>query len=734
LGSPGTAEPPIAAPPPRTAVLRLVLLSALILFLEMLLVRWVGTELRIFAYLQNGVLVATFLGLGLGCWRSREPAALLPAAAALALVALAVTDPFGWAVGETLTQGLASLQDSVVWSTRIEVMPHVRTALVFFAVVVTFALLWALCVVFVPLGQWLGRWMEADRPIRAYTANIAGSLLGIAAFVALTAAGTPPVVWLLPAAAGLLALPRDPRQPRRDRLFAAVLVVAVPLLAWAGRPGRTTLWSPYQKLSIGPLYRTGAEGQPADQCGETLTVNSTYYQTMLDFDPARRAARPDLYPPQEIPRSQYVLPFRLAGPRGRVLVVGSGAGNDVAGALAAGAWAVDAVEIDPMIARLGREHHPSKPYAAPAVHLFVTDARAYFRSASGPYDLIWFGLLDSHTTPSAYANVRLDHFVYTRESLAEARRLLAPSGVVTLLFEAETPWIADRLARLLRDTFAEPPLALWVRGGSRCLGWGGLLLVGGSAEALSAVRARALADADIAPRVLPADVFAFRTPPTTDDWPYLYLPRAVVPRYHIVVAVAALAVAAVFLRRVRAPGAGVDATMVLLGAGFMLLEVSGVSRAALLFGTTWTVNAYVVGAILGMILVANLAASRMRVSPSGWPFAGLLASLLALALVPAAVFTALPLPARILVGGGFLALPVFFSGLVFVTAWSAEERRDLALGSNLIGSLVGGVASMLTMVVGFRGLTFLTLAVYLAALLTLRARGRTILTEKYSFG
>ena len=44
-------------------------LSALILFLEMLLVRWVGTELRIFAYLQNGVLVATFLGLGLGCWR-----------------------------------------------------------------------------------------------------------------------------------------------------------------------------------------------------------------------------------------------------------------------------------------------------------------------------------------------------------------------------------------------------------------------------------------------------------------------------------------------------------------------------------------------------------------------------------------------------------------------------------------------------------------------------------------
>jgi SAM-dependent methyltransferase len=716
------------------AGVRIAALSALILFLEMLLVRWVGTELRIFAYLQNGVLVATFLGLGVGCWRSREPARLLPAAAALALVALAVTDPFGWAVGETLTQGLASLQDSVVWSTRMAIEPHVRTALVFFAVVVTFALLAALCVVFVPLGQWLGRWMDGDRPIRAYTANIAGSLLGIAVFVGLTAAGTSPVVWLVPAAAGLLALPREPGQRRRDRLLSSVLIAAVPLLAAAGRQGSTTFWSPYQKLSIGPLHPTDKDGEPTDQCGEVLTVNSAYFQTMLDFDPARRAARPDLYPPQEIPRSHYVLPFRLAGPRGRVLVVGSGAGNDVAAALASGAWAVDAVEIDPTIAGLGRERHPSRPYAAPAVHLFVTDARAYFRSASGPYDLIWFGLLDSHTTPSAYANVRLDHFVYTRESLAEAARLLAPSGVVTLLFEAETPWIADRLARLLRDTFGEPPLALWVRSGSRCLGWGGLLLVGGSREALAPVRARALADAEIAPRVLPADVFTFSTRPTTDDWPYLYLPRPVLPRYHVVVAVAALAVAAVFLRRVRVPGSGVDATMLLLGAGFMLLEVTGVSRAALLFGTTWTVNAYVVGAILGMILLANLAASRLRVDPSGWPFAGLLLSLLALALVPVAAMTALPLAARILVGGGFLALPVFFSGLVFVSAWSAAARRDLALGSNLIGSLVGGVASMLTMVIGFRGLTFLTLAVYLGAYVALRGRAGKILTEKYSFG
>ena len=715
--------------------IRLAALSALILFLEMLLVRWVGTELRIFAYLQNGVLVATFLGLGLGCWRSRQPVRLLPAAAALALVGFTVVDPFGWSIGETLTQGLTAFQDSPVWWTRAEMQPHVRTALIFFSVVVTFALLGALAAIFAPLGQWLGRWMEADpRPIRAYTANIAGSLLGITAFVALTAARTSPAAWLTVAALGLLPLLRHSAESARRRALAAALIVSVTTLVWARRPERDTLWSPYQKLSLAPLEVKGRDAGVVTTCGERVTVNNVTYQAMLDFDPARRAARPDLYPPAEIPYSQYVLPFRLAGPRGRVLVVGAGAGNDVAGALAAGAWAVDAVEIDPLIADVGRRRHPSRPYDSPSVQLAVTDARAFFKRASGPYDLVWFGLLDSHTTPSAYANVRLDHFVYTRESLAEVRRLLAPSGVVVLLFEAETPWIADRLAGLLRQAFDEPPLALWIRSHSACIGWGGLLLIGGSREALAPVRARAAADPAVAPRVLSPGALGFHTRLTSDDWPYLYLPRPMVPRYHLVVAAAAVAVAVLLLRRVRGPGAPVDATMLLLGAGFMLLEVAGVSRAALLFGTTWTVNAYVVGAILGMILLANLAASRVRVTPSGWPIAGLLASLLALALVPAAAFTALPLPARIVFGGGFLALPVFFSGLVFVSAWSAAERRDLALGSNLIGSLVGGVLSMLTMVIGFRGLTFLTLAVYVAAWLALRGPGRKILTEKYSFG
>ena len=42
------------------------IISFLALFLELLVIRLVGTEIRIFAYLSNYVLLAVFLGTGLG--------------------------------------------------------------------------------------------------------------------------------------------------------------------------------------------------------------------------------------------------------------------------------------------------------------------------------------------------------------------------------------------------------------------------------------------------------------------------------------------------------------------------------------------------------------------------------------------------------------------------------------------------------------------------------------------
>ncbi|MEE8561647.1 MAG: hypothetical protein V3S91_06715 [Gemmatimonadota bacterium] len=271
----------------------------------------------------------------------------------------------------------------------------------------------------------------------------------------------------------------------------------------------------------------------------------------------------------------------------------------------------------------------------------------------------------------------------------------------------------------MTDTFGAPPLAAKIESSTVCMGWGGLLLIGGPPETLSEVRARTEADPELRSRLFDPSVFPADVAITTDDWPYLYLPGPRVPRYHLLVGLACLALGLALRQALFRPGEPTNAPMLLLGMGFMLLEVVGVSRAALYFGTTWIVNAYVVGAIFVMILLANLVASRTRVSVTGWPAWGLVASVLALALVPTAGMAALPLVPRIFVAGGFLALPVFFSGLIFVTAWAATERKDLAFGSNLLGSLIGGVMSMLSMAIGFRALMLVTLVVYLAALLLL---------------
>src|SRR5438094_8396788 len=89
--STATAPAPTASRTcPTTA---LFLISVLGLFLELLLIRWVSTEIRIFAYLQNAVLVVCILGLGMGCWDCRKPFALRDILIPLSLLVVLLSLP-----------------------------------------------------------------------------------------------------------------------------------------------------------------------------------------------------------------------------------------------------------------------------------------------------------------------------------------------------------------------------------------------------------------------------------------------------------------------------------------------------------------------------------------------------------------------------------------------------------------------------------------------------------------
>ena len=56
----------------------LFLISAIALFLELAVIRWLSTEIRIFAYFKNLPLMAAFLGFGIGFWLSDRVDQLFP--------------------------------------------------------------------------------------------------------------------------------------------------------------------------------------------------------------------------------------------------------------------------------------------------------------------------------------------------------------------------------------------------------------------------------------------------------------------------------------------------------------------------------------------------------------------------------------------------------------------------------------------------------------------------------
>ena len=94
-------------------------------------------------------------------------------------------------------------------------------------------------------------------------------------------------------------------------------------------------------------------------------------------------------------------------------------------------------------------YHPEHPYDDPRVTLIINDARNFFRTAHQQYDLIIYGVLDSHTALSHASNLRVDLYVYTREGITEAFKLLKPDGVLSIAFALPNELLGFKLSHIL---------------------------------------------------------------------------------------------------------------------------------------------------------------------------------------------------------------------------------------------------------------------------------------------
>lgn len=694
------------------------LISVLGLFLEMMLIRWVGTEVRIFAYLQNTILVVCFLGLGIGLFTSRQAIDFRRALIPFGLLVLLLAVPISRQGLGNISVLLSVLDDLLIWSPVSPVTPEAGAAAVAMGLLGTFFILFLLLDIFVPIGRLLGRLMD-DHPntILAYSVNIAGSLAGTWLFVLLSMFYQPPLTWCLVAAVLVLLLLN--RAGAHWRLSVALLagIVALAWLAGQEPDALRVVWSPYQKLVARPSDAT------RNEIGNyIITVNNTGYQVVNDLSPARVAADPAQFPSSLAGLSQYDIPLLLHPNPQSYLIVGAGAGNDAAGGLRHGVKHITAVEIDPAIIELGRALHPEDPYTSPDVELVNDDARSYFATSNKKFDVIAFGLLDSHTT-TAMTNARLDHYVYTRESIDRARSLLAPGGIMVLSFEAAKPYIADRMGRVLRQEFGEDPIVFRVVPSAN--GWGGVMFVAGALEvAQRQIRSNPrLAEYIVQSQRAFPPALSYTTPVATDDWPYIYLETPRIPTLYFLLAGLMVVLVLVSYRRWNAKGlvAAWDRShwhFFFLGAAFLLLEVQNISKASVVLGNTWQVNAVIVSGVLSMALLANLLAARFPKLPLTATYLALIAVCLGLYLVDLAQFAFLPYGVKALIVGALTTLPMLFSGLVFIRSFAGVTGKDQALGANMIGALAGALIQSATFIIGIQALLLVVAGFYLLSLMT----------------
>jgi len=685
----------------------LLLASALTLFAELAIIRWVATEVRVFAYVKNLALLLCFLGFGLGCALARQRTRWLTATKALVGLIVVVRLPwYSERVMEHLSQTLGAGRDLELWSAK---SGSDWTGFLL-AAAITAALLLLITYIFIPLGQTVSRQIElAPRPLLGYSWNLAGSLVGIVSFFGASWMALPPSVWFVTALACIALL----QSTRREQILLAAAVVPVAILLFDPSTAHYfKLWTPYQMLEVED------QALPTGEFVRTqIRVNHHGYQDIVNLSREFLDRHPNLLtePRDENP---YNLPFRFASPNPKVLIVGSGTGNDVAGALRGQSREVDAVEIDPKILALGRRH-PEHPYDDPRVSAHLNDARAFMKRTKARYNLILFGLLDSHTQLSDYSNMRLDNFVYTEESFREARALLAPNGVLFVKFQVNYPWLGRRIVEIMTHAFGKAPIAFSARSSYTPTATCFVISDSGQVE-------RQLASDPRLGQLVAEHRSDYLDLPdvavTTDDWPYLYHQGHWIPSIFFLVSFLVAMLAAAFYLQIPEARSRVPSLFFFsMGAGFLLLETQIVSRLALYFGTTWQVNGIVIAAILAALLVANFVTEkRSRQWPRSWTLGLLLLGIAFAYLFP---FDRIPLPASWvgLIAAMVFAVPVFFAGLLFASEFRAAESPAAALGANMLGAVVGGLLENLSLIVGMKAL--LLVAAFLYSLAGLGLRG-----------
>ncbi len=654
-------------------------------------------------YFPNLILIAAFIGMGMGFvfhqYASSRISAWLVQGAMLLLLGLVVFVQYRHPNVPGFTRWEGDLGGDLYFTST---NSNSRQGSAPFLVC-----LLGVAVIFACLSQRTAKLFRCFRPLTAYTLDIAGSCAGILSFILMSWLGAPAWVWfsfftvlLMVAMPGLLRVRWLP-------LVAGLLIVFLVrhqdsvLLSYPDYKGPLeSFWSPYQRVQFMGTRRA-------------IYVNGVSHQSMS----TRAQIRKDFYQKvHDARRRDGGEPYRS------VLILGAGSGNDVAAALMNGARHIDAVEIDPAIADIGRRHHPERPYADPRVNVVVDDGRAFMSRTSTRYDLVIFALTDSLVKVSSMSQLRLENYLFTVESARRARSLLRPGGDLIFYNYYRQPWLRTKISEMIREATGVEPEAVYESGDFAVL----KARAGGGQEK-SAAGSRPTLD-------LPHD-----------DWPFLYLVQRGIPRVYQWAMLGMCAFAAILvallhlstrrLERYSKPGMlATKLAFVFMGIAFLLLETKSVIQFSLLFGTTWLNSSLVFLAALLLVLVANWTAVLIR--DGGWMRViciGLILSCLITVVYPLGNLLEVESTLlRFVLASLMTFAPIFFANLLFSLSFRDQDVPEHIFGWNLIGATVGGVIEYSSMYFGYSFLAVVVAVAYAIVIaLLLFARRARAMTESH---
>ena len=206
----------------------------------------------------------------------------------------------------------------------------------------------------------------------------------------------------------------------------------------------------------------------------------------------------------------------------------------------------------------------------------------------------------------------------------------------------------------------------------------------------------------------------------TDDYPFPYLAQRRIPTFYWHTLLLMLAAALILIRfaggKFKGMASYVD--LAFMGAAFLLLETKNVVQFALLFGTTWFVNALVFGGVLLSVYLAIEVARHVKLPRPQLLYPLLLLTLVIAWLVPPAALLGLSPVPRAVCAILLAFAPIFLANLVFAQRFRESASATTAFAANLLGAIIGGALEYTALITGYRFLLVVVGILYLIAFLT----------------